>query len=302
MRRLLKKIYYRLTKSRFSSILAPLVQGVNTLNYYIISGILKITGAKMPSKEDVLLMQENVTFVYKSFERQKMAVQLYWNIQKYYPGVNVIIVDDSQTPLDLKDNYVTVIQLPFNSGLSKGLNCALAQVITPYVIRMDDDELLTLRTNFHHQLRFLLSHTEVDLVATLCCSTLRNRSLKKSAEKYYKFPMDNAPQKLLIPHMYHLDETHVVCGKVPQVFVARTNSILSVGYDDNIRMIDHHEFFFRAAGNIVSVLATDSFVFHRHNSFDRNYAKYRYDIAEDKQYIRTKIALLQKNAQQRIDH
>ncbi len=33
-----------------------------------------------------------------------------------------------------------------NSGLSYGLNRALEKVKTPYVMRMDDDELLTLKT------------------------------------------------------------------------------------------------------------------------------------------------------------
>ena len=295
MHKLLRKIYYTLVKSPLNQILAPVVHEMYTLHYVLQSIFLKVSGERLPSEDDILLMKEQVTFIYKSFQRQKMAVQLYKNIQKFYPGVSVIIADDSQKPLNLQDDYVKVIQLPFNSGLSKGINFALAEVRTPFVIRMDDDELLTLRTNFHHQLRFLLAHPEADLVAVHCCGALRPCSLKKSATSYQKFSMNNALKKLKIPHLTYLDDTHAVYGKVPQVFVARTEAIRSVGYDDNIRMIDHHEFFFRAAGKIVYVLALDSFVFHRHNHFDRDYSKYRSDIAKDKAYISSKIALLRKN-------
>ena len=96
-------------------------------------------------------MRENVTVIFKSFERQKMAKRLYENLQKYYPGVRVVIADDSRKPLDLQGDSLTIIQLPFNSGLSYGLNQALERVDTPYVMRMDDDELLTVRTRLGKQ-------------------------------------------------------------------------------------------------------------------------------------------------------
>lgn len=62
-----------------------------------------LTGKKKPNQEEVQLVKEQVTFIYKSFERQKMAKRLCWNIQSYYPGVKVIIADDSAKSLDLVD-------------------------------------------------------------------------------------------------------------------------------------------------------------------------------------------------------
>lgn len=55
----------------------------------------------MPDQEEVEFVRENVTVIFKSFERQKMAKRLYENLQKYYPGVRVVIADDSRKPLDL---------------------------------------------------------------------------------------------------------------------------------------------------------------------------------------------------------
>ena len=66
-----------------------------------------------------------------------------------------------------------VIQLPFNSGLSYGLNRALEKVETPYVMRMDDDELLTVKTCLGAQVKFLEMHPEVDLVGFCTLTAIR---------------------------------------------------------------------------------------------------------------------------------
>ena len=69
------------------------------------------------------------------------------------------------------------------------------------------------------------------------------------------------------------------------LFLIKTETLKKIGYDDNIRMIDHDDFFYRAAGNIVSVVAEDTRVFHRHNPFDSGYLRYRNDVEEDARYI-----------------
>ena len=129
------------------------------------------------------------------------------------------------------------------------MNRALERVTTPFVVRMDDDQLLTPFTRIEKQLNFLKEHEEVDLVGIL---------------------------------LNHLPKT-------PNMFVARTDKIKEIGYDDNIRMIDHNEFFYRAAGNIVSVLDKTAFVLHFRNWFDTHYNQYRSDYQGDVVYIRGKM-------------
>ena len=112
----------------------------------------------------------------------------------------------------------------------------------------------------------------------------------KGVKTYVRFSMANAPKKLKIPHGTRLDENHIVLGKIPNVFLARTESYRALGYDDNIRRIDHHEFFFRAAGHLVAALDTECFIAHGHCPFDHTYQQIRYNIAEDKRYIAAKHA------------
>ena len=276
-----KKRFFKFIKKLANTPLGVILKAINEIIAFtqsiFLNTIWYLTGNKKPTDEETKDVCENVTFIYKSFERQKLAKRLYKSIQSYYPGVKVVIADDSAKPLTLTGENLEIIQLAFNSGLSVGLNRALERVTTPFVVRMDDDQLLTPFTRIEKQLNFLKEHEEVDLVGILLNHLPKYRSLKNEAELYYKQPMNYAPKKLLIPHLTEIDETHIVVGKAPNTFVARTSKIKEIGYDDNIRMIDHNEFFYRAAGNIVSVLDKTAFVLHFRNWFDTHYNKYRSD-------------------------
>lgn len=182
----------------------------------------------------------------------------------------------------MKIDGAEIIYLPFNSGLSKGLITALDQVTTPFVMRMDDDLLLTPKSNIHGQLRFLQTHEEVDLAAIQV-----SVQSEKAADGFRRIRMR---KELLIPAGTVIDGREVVY-KAPNVFLARTDKLRSVGYDPNIRMIDHHEFFFRAAGQIVCVQDPQAYVLHCKNRFDKEYSVYRNDFQGDQEYIRIKHKL-----------
>lgn len=288
MKNKIKNIVRKIIYGPLAGVSSIIYQGVAFVEYYFFQAKWRIMRYHKPDEETVQRMCENATIIFKSFERQKMAKRLYKNIQSYYPGIKVIIADDSRKPLDLVDDSLEVIQLPFNSGLSYGLNRALEKVSTPFVIRMDDDELLTPFTQFDRQLKFLMNHSEIDLAAVQLCTFPRCLSAEKLAREYFTQPMNYAPKPLKIPHLTRIDDVHVVVGKAPNTFIGRTEKIREIGYDNHIRMIDHNDFFFRAAGNLVSVMDVSAFVFHAHNRFNKNYQKYRTDVYGDRKYIWSK--------------
>ena len=239
------------------------------------------------SEADRENVEQNVTFIFKSFNRQKKAKALYKSIKRYYPKAHVVIADDSEEPLQI-DNMIKgdiILHLPFNSGLSKGLIAALEKVRTPYVMRMDDDQLLISRSNVHDQLAFLQSHSEIDLSAV----QMTNRWPEKHAAGFSRIRMRKG---LLIPAGTIIDG-HEVVYKTPNVYLAKTEAVRKVGYDPNIRMIDHYEFFLRAAGEIVCVQDPHSYVLHCHNLFEEKmYRMYRRDYGEDVAYIARKHGLV----------
>ena len=299
MKLLMKKIRLKLQQSKFSKILKRIWDVLLAGVFSLLSFWWFLCGFKKPSAEEVQFVRENVTFIYKSFERQTMAKNLYRNIQRYYPGVKVVIADDSQKPLQMQAPGLTIVQLPFNSGLCKGLNCALDEVTTPYIFRMDDDELLTPFTQIGKQLQFLQSNPQIDLVGVQAISINTPVKPEDYAKIYAPQSMSNAPKKLLLPHMTQIDDVHYIVGKCANIFLCRTDKIKQLGYDEQIRMADHNEFFYRAAGNLVSSMDISAWVLHYHNPFDAHYKTYRRDIKKDMDYIMAKHSDTYMNVSER---
>ena len=287
MKNPLKALFWKITVSPLAPVLRIIHGALAHMEIFILDTLWNLRYGK-PSAEEVEQVRTKVTFMYKSFERQKLAVRLFNSIQKYYPGVRVVIADDSAKPLEIDSEFVTIIHLPFNSGVSRGLNCALEQVRTPFLVKVEDDMILCARTDVARQLSWLESHPEVDLTASAHLDVLWKASAKRAMKTYYDQPMTFAPKPQIIPHMTRLDAGHIVVAKPANVFLARTESIRKIGWDDNIRMIDHAEFFYRAAGILVSTISTDTVIFHNHNPYNRHYNKYRGDWQGDAQYIRMK--------------
>ena len=145
-------------------------------------------------------------------------------------------------------------------------------------MRLDDDMLLTPNTNIHEELRFLKEHPEVDLVAVMA----DHKQPKEYALNFSKIKMK---KKLIIPAGTMIDGKEVVY-KAPNCFIARTEKIRLIGYDENIRINEHHEFFYRAAGKMVCVLDPEAYIMHCHNLFEKKeYDKFRYDTRGDNQYV-----------------
>lgn len=288
MKAIVKRIITIIEKTPAAPVCKRIHDLLSILRYYFVCIGWYLKGYRKPTREEAGKVEDNVTFIYKSFERQHMAKRLYRNIRHYYPNARIIISDDSKKPLRIRSKNLQIIQLPFNSGLSRGIGRALEKSDTPYTMRLDDDVLLTPFSGIHKQLDFLVNHREADLVGISACPYPMLKHPQDCAKEYYPFDMRSAGKELIIPHMTKLDDSHIVLGKVPNIFLARTKEYKAIGYDDHIRMIDHHEFFMRAAGNLVSVLDTDAFVYHYHDRFDLNYRKYRKDYLRDIEYIKAK--------------
>jgi hypothetical protein len=81
-----------------------------------------------------------------------------------------------------------------------------------------------------------------------------------------------------------------VYDKVPNFFIARTDRVRLVGWDEKLKRIDHADFFTRAKGTLVSVFNPELEVLHVKNPFDTEYKKYRNDTEADWSYLRRKYS------------
>ena len=109
MKNVVKQTVKRIIYGPLSPIASITFRIISNLQYKYFNNKWERQGWKKPSSSEIDFVRENVTIIYKSFESQNMAKRLYRNIQSYYPGVRVIIADDSSRPLDLQDDSLQVI-------------------------------------------------------------------------------------------------------------------------------------------------------------------------------------------------
>ena len=71
-----------------------------------------------------------------------------------------------------------------------------------------------------------------------------------------------------------------VVAKVRNVFLARTDAIVGIRWDERLRRVEHRDFFSRASGRLVCVQADGIRAYHARTPFDAEYLAHRTDTQE----------------------
>lgn len=221
-----------------------------------------------------------VTAVIKTFERRDRLDQLLQSMNRIYPGMKLIVVDDSKEPIDPRElPGVEVVHLPFESGVSKGRSAGLERVTTPYFMNVDDDFVFCNATRLSGPVRYLERNPEVDLVAAQVPYLpyyTRHNYYDDSLLGYKREPI--------------LEKGTIVDGlrvheKCSNCFVARTAKVRELGWIPQLKRLDHADFFARARGALVCVEDPDFQVLHVPTRFNAQYLRYRLDYRESAKYL-----------------
>ena len=218
-------------------------------------------------------LASDVTVCVKTFERPAVMARFVRSTRRIFSG-RIVVADDSRRPFATEDPGVTVIGLPFNSGVAVGRNAALAAVDTEFTLVTDDDIVFTRATGWDQALQYLQEHPEVDAVAASLVELPRwyQVGMGDSPLFHGAAPATIAPGALIggLP----------VVAKAPQVYLARTASLRKVGWDEDLRMVDHRDFFSRASGTLVFVTAPFP-AYHSRTPWNRFFTEHRNDVEGD---------------------
>ena len=77
-----------------------------------------------------------------------------------------------------------------------------------------------------------------------------------------------------------------VYSKVPNFFVARTERVRAIGWTEELKVLEHHEFFWRAWGELTTVYDSSWRVVHARNPFDRSSAERTENLASARDSLR----------------
>lgn len=223
----------------------------------------------------------NLTLVVKTFERPAVLGRMLSSVRTVFAGP-IVVADDSRTTVAPHDERTTVLELPFDTGIGAGRNALLAAVDTEYVFMTDDDMVLLPDFDITRIVDYLERNPQVDVVGGRVVHLPLWRTADYSgAALYAQRGEPKVRQGTLIDGL-------PVAYKVPNFYVARTESVRRVGYDDRLKRVDHNDFFTSAYGHLVCVVDPAMVCLHAHSYFDAHYQGFRMDVNADLAWIARK--------------
>lgn len=236
----------------------------------------------LPHEKNFSGLDDMLTILVKTFMRPRLILRLIASIHRFYPGLPMIVVDDSPDAKPIPG--VNSIILPYDTGLTIGRREGLRQVETKYVLMADDDFLFYRHTRLGEVVALLEQHPVIDIlggaVVNLPYFTVDDFS---TARLYQTQSKSNFPQGTLIGGLPAQD-------KIANFFVARTDRLRLVQWDTNLRLVDHRDFFTRARGVLTTVYNRNFRCLHAPTPFDKLYMERRNDNHKDLEYLGKKYA------------
>lgn len=183
-----------------------------------------------------------LTIIVVTFERPKSLDKLLRSIRRHRSACRVVVADNSKRlePNLAADVYLKV---PFDCGLSEARNRALARVETPYVCLMDDDFVLDPKAGLDK-----LYQAVVDGKADLAGGDFRAPPGQKPGWQAWHglFGVENKCFRLRRGCHRKEGDLHWV-DIVHNYWVATTSSVKRVRWDNDLKLQEHLDFFYRYA-------------------------------------------------------
>ena len=181
----------------------------------------------------------------------------------------MIVADDSRNPMRLPG--VETVVLPYNVGVSVGRQAALDRVATRYCVVLDDDHVFYRRTALEEAFSILEAHPDIDILGgdEILLPFYAASSFWRG-DVYPTRPATH-PTGTKIAGL-------VVRDRVPNFFLSRTDRLRLVGWDAELKTLDHIDFFSRARGILTTVYDPGFRVLHARTPFDAHYMERRLDF------------------------
>ena len=234
-------------------------------------------------------VERELTVVVKTFQRPEALLRLVASIRRFYPRIPILVVDDSEMPLEpVPEGVSRYWHLPFDSlGVSAGRNFGLAQVETEHVLFCDDDMVFERRTDLARMLDTVLT-TRFDVVSCMWMDHDPWRSIRRGYRRY-EGTLEVADGVLV----HRLGATRGTVDGLPvfdivhQFFVASVETLGSEPWNPRLRVAGEHVDFFMALGER-GLLCTrlPDVVVHHFPQLPPEYLPFRANTAPDVALLR----------------
>ena len=171
-------------------------------------------------------------------------------LSQTFSDFDFLIIDDGSSDDTCKlirqynDPRITLITHDENKGVGYRLNEALDLIQTPYIVKVDGDDL-SLPTRFVEQLSYLQSHPNVALVKCYIEYFTTDPQVERS-DRFRQFQEEKAPLLNSINTIEKIREELLRwCCVTHSTYFARSDVIKQLGYAER-RMGEDYDLFYRA--------------------------------------------------------
>ncbi len=210
------------------------------------------------------------------------SIKLY---QEYWDLIfdNIIIVDDSDNKnknLNKKiiENYnslnILYKEFDFNSlGISKGRNVGLSYIKTPYFLLCDDDFILDYNCSLINNLN-LLKEKKLDILGGVYRDICKIDDTSYLENNWLGFIKEG--REFDICNIYdNLFPEFIECDICQNFFIAKTDSVLSVKFPEDMAVLEHNIFFLRAKQKKLNIASTSRLYTRHLHINNKKYSKHR---------------------------
>ena len=216
----------------------------------------------------------DVTIIIKTFLRRQTCQRTINHIRKYYPRIKIYVADDSHESYQFKD-IDEYYYLGFDKGLSYGRNFLIDKVSTKYFFLMDDDIEFGEKTWLEY-LMYILEKYPIDVIG---CRPINYEKNKTRISYPAKLPIENRIMYRKNNEPTGYEGKIALYDFIPNYFMGKTQVFKEKGikWDDELKMGEHFEFFYRNKGLLKITYAPTIILFNRQDTKDRNeeYLKFR---------------------------
>jgi hypothetical protein len=231
--------------------------------FFELMGVRLIDNFHPLDKTDI----SDLTLIIKTFERPYAVSRLVKSIQRRYPQADIMVIDDSREPISIAG--VTMLKLPYDTGISFGRNAALDRCETEFFLLLDDDFVFSHRQCLSSLCQYMRTNENIDIAGGRCIDlplwTVHNfHDLKLSEKAEPKIPLGTKVAD------------RVVVDRVQNYFIGRTEAVRKVKWSPALKVLEHTEFFSRAKGKLLTVYDPSMLILHVKWPFDLHYMRKRY--------------------------
>jgi hypothetical protein len=181
-------------------------------------------------------LSTTTTLCIKAFERPRCLNRLLASIRQHRPDLPVIVADDGRKPFRHVDTAgIVCLPLPYDVGLSAGRNALVAACETPLFVLLDDDMSFTHDTDLG-----ALAEPVLDGRFDLVGGAIQFGSVRRQFAGNIRQDGD-----VLYCDSLGAVDSLTPCDVTWNFFAARTEAIRPVGWDPELKLGEHLDFFQR---------------------------------------------------------